>query len=86
LQGSLEKDGLTLGQAAVYRIVVQGVLPESSADRLAGLRLRVGPATHGGTATTLTGRLRDQAQLAGLLNALYEMRAPILCVELLRVE
>ena len=82
----MEKDGVSLGQAAVYRIVVQGVLSESSGDRLGGLRLRVGPGIHGGTATTLTGRLRDQAQLIGVLNTLYEMRVPVLCLELLRVD
>jgi hypothetical protein len=30
--------------------------------------------------------LRDQAQLIGVLNALYEMRVPILSLELLEVE
>jgi hypothetical protein len=28
------------------------------------------------TVTTLTGRLRDQAELAGVLNSLYELHLP----------
>ena len=80
------EQGVSLGQPAVYRIVVQGVLPAEYADRLGGLRLRVGPGTSGGSATTLTGRLRDQSQLLGVLNGLYEMHLPILSIELLEAE
>jgi hypothetical protein len=35
---------------------------------------------------TLVGRLLDQAQLSGVLNALYEMHLPILSVEILDEE
>jgi hypothetical protein len=86
LASSSETSGVSLEQRAVYRILVQGVVPEKFADRLGGLRLQVGPGFHGGSATTLTGRLTDQAQLIGVLNALYEMHLPILCLELLEVE
>ena len=86
MTSSSGKEGVSLGQAAVYRIVVQGALAEEFADRLGGLRLQVGPGAQGGSATTLTGRLRDQSQLLGVLNTLYEMHLPILCIELLEVE
>ena len=86
MASSSGKKGVSLGQAAVYRIVVQGSLAEKSADRLGGLRLQVGPGVHGGSATTLTGRLRDQSQLLGVLNGLYEMHLPILYLELLEFE
>ena len=33
------------------------------------------------TVTTLVGRVRDQAELTGVLNSLYEMHLPILSVE-----
>ena len=33
--------------------------------------------------TTLTGDLRDQSQLLGVLNSLYELHLPILLVEFL---
>jgi len=78
--------GVTLGQPAVYRIVVQGVLPAEYADRLGGLRVEASGGRHGGQATTLTGHLRDQSQLLGVLNGLYEMHLPILSIELLEAE
>ena len=33
------------------------------------------------TVTTLDGRLRDQAELSGVLNSLYDLHLPILKVE-----
>jgi hypothetical protein len=33
------------------------------------------------TVTTLIGRVRDQAELSGVLNTLYELHLPILSVE-----
>ena len=48
--------------------------------------LRSGSGAHGAAKTTLSGRLQDQAQLIGVLNALYEMRLPILRVEVKRIE
>jgi len=33
--------------------------------------------------TTLVGRVRDQAELIGVLNSLYELHLPLLSVELL---
>lgn len=83
---SVEKEGLALGQAAVYRIVVQGTLTERYRDRVGGLHLEIGPGLHGGSATTLTGSVRDQSQLIGVLNTLYEMRLPILGLELLEID
>jgi hypothetical protein len=32
--------------------------------------------------TTLTGRLKDQAELSGVLNSLYELHLPILAVSI----
>jgi hypothetical protein len=86
MQDSSGTHGVSLGQTAVYQIVVQGSLTEQLAECLGGLRLQVSPGVHGGAATTLPGRLRDQAQLIGVLNTLYEMRVPILSLELLEVE
>lgn len=80
-----ERGGVSLGQAAVYRIVVQGVLADERLDRLGGLRLQAGPREHGGSTTVLTGRLTDQAQLIGVVNTLYDLRLPILVVEMLEL-
>ena len=87
MPSAIENDvGLSLGRAAVYRLVVQGVVGEQLLDRLGDLRIGADPGAHGGTTTTLTGRIRDQAQLIGVVNSLYEMRFPLLAVELLEFE
>jgi len=67
-----------------YRIVVDGHLDESWSDRLAGMHITTTSKTKNGTqATNLIGHLRDQTQLSGVLNALYELHLSILLVEFL---
>jgi len=63
-----------------YRICVKGSLDESLSERLGGLRITTGNLK-GQAVTELTGLLRDQARLAGVLSALYEMHLTILLVE-----
>jgi hypothetical protein len=43
-----------------------------------------GSLEDGSDTTILIGRLRDQAELSGVLNTLYDMHLPILSVDLLR--
>jgi hypothetical protein len=63
-----------LDKPAVYRIKVQGVVPESWTDRLGAMGIvSVTSAT-----TTLEGRLPDQAALNGVLDTLYQLRLPLL--------
>jgi hypothetical protein len=69
-----------------YRIEVEGHLAESSSDCLAGMRITVGERLDQTTMTTLVGRLRDQAELSGVLNSLYDLRLPILKVEVVKGE
>jgi hypothetical protein len=38
---------------------------------------------HEGPVTELVGKVRDQAELAGLLNSLYELHLTLLSVEML---
>jgi hypothetical protein len=78
-----EYDGkhLKLWTQATYRIEVEGHLDESWSERLAGMRITSHKREDQTTLTTLTGRMRDQAELAGVLNSLYELHLPILSVE-----
>ena len=64
----------------IYRICVQGFLDESWSERLAGLRIKTGDFK-GRVVTELTGEVRDQAELAGVLNSLYDLHLAILLVE-----
>jgi hypothetical protein len=70
---------------AVYHICVQGVVAPSLSDRLEGMTIH--PGTVGVCrVTTLDGELMDQAALAGVLNAIYELHLTILMVMRLNVE
>jgi hypothetical protein len=72
---------LKIGTPANYRIEVEGEVPESWSDRLGGMRISTRQRADQSTVTTLTGRVRDQAELSGVLNTLYELHLPILSVE-----
>jgi hypothetical protein len=71
--------------SATYKIVVQGYVSTDWSDRLGGLVI-----THSGSeedysgTTSLVGPIRDQAQLNGVLDTLYNMHTTILHVD--RVE
>ena len=67
-----------------YRIRVQGVLDETWSDRMGGLRITAGSfKDQEKPVTELVGQVRDQAELSGVLNTLYEMHLTLLSVEYL---
>ena len=76
-----EEKHLKLWMPATYHIEVEGHIDESWSDRLGGMRITTRRRKDQTTVTTLVGRVRDQAELAGLLNSLYELHLPILTVE-----
>ena len=70
-----------------YRIRVLGLLDESWSGRLGGLRIsqcelkdREEPVIE------LIGKMRDQAELSGVLNALYDLHLTLRSVEYLSGE
>jgi hypothetical protein len=66
-----------------YQIIVEGRINATWSDRLEGMTIcQVMSDTEPPvTATTLEGKLRDQASLAGVLNTLYELHFVILSVK-----
>ena len=72
---------IKLWTPATYRIEVEGHLDESWSDRLVGMRITTRKKSDQTTVTTLDGRLRDQAELSGVLNRLYDLHLSILKVE-----
>ena len=65
-----------------YRIRVLGFLDESFSERLGGLRISQGSLKDNeAPVTELVGQVRDQAELAGLLNNLYELHLTLRSVE-----
>ena len=80
------KKDIKLWTPATYRIEVNGNLDESWSDRLAGMDITASKRVDETTVTTLIGRLRDQAELSGVLNSLYDLHQPILKVEVVNGE
>ncbi len=68
---------------ALYRIKVQGILDADWAENVGGMAV-TSVTTGDVEETTLEGRVQDQAALAGLLIALYELHRPLKLVECLK--
>jgi len=77
---------LTLGAPATYRIRVQGELAAGWSERLGGLRITTHRRKDQAPVTTLVGVVRDQAELIGIVNSLYDLHLPLLSVQMLRHE
>ena len=74
-------NNVEFGGPATYRIVVQGSLSEDWSDRLAGMDITTTSRGDNPPHTTLTGPIRDQAELNGVLDTLYGLHLTILKVE-----
>jgi hypothetical protein len=72
---------IDFGGPATYRIVVKGELGPDWSDRLGGLAVTRTEQTGNSPHTVLVGRIRDQAELNGVLETLYSLHLPILRVE-----
>ena len=68
---------------ATYRIKVPGYLDESRSDFLGGMTITTASQGDQGVVTTLVGRLRDQAELMGVLDTLYNLHLVNFSVEML---
>ena len=70
---------LTLDDGAAYRIQVQGTLGPRWVDYLGGLDISI--TQRDPPVTTLSGRVKDQAALIGIINGLYDLEYPLLSLE-----
>ena len=66
-----------------YRICVLGYLDESWSERLGGLRITTSTRGDQKSVTVLEGLMRDQAELAGVLNTIYQRHLTLMSVECL---
>jgi hypothetical protein len=66
-----------------YRIRVLGLLDESWSERLGGFRITTSSLKDQGPVTALVGQIRDQAELSGVLNTLYDLHMTLVSVEIL---
>ena len=76
-----QEHDIEFGGPATYRIVVQGVVNQEWADRLAGLKISAVNRGDQSAHSTLEGPIRDQAELSDVLDTLYGLHLPILEVE-----
>jgi hypothetical protein len=65
------------------RITIKGRLDKRFSDNFGGLEIRNLTAENNTQISYLEGKISDQAALLGCLNSLYNMRFPILTVEVL---
>jgi hypothetical protein len=72
--------------SGAYLIRIQGYLGTDWDEKLSGMRVTTSGGDKKSTISTLVGGIRDQAELAGILNTLYELHLTILSVEFLGVE
>jgi len=77
----LERKPLRPWSPAHYRIDVQGEMAEGWADVFSGMHITTQAGAGQTVITSLSGRVMDQSELAGVLNSLVEMHLPILLVE-----
>jgi len=68
-------------EPATYRIGILGTLDKKWSDYCGGMTIEHDIVLNQYPMTTLTGQLRDQSALIGVLNSLYDMGCPILLVE-----
>lgn len=74
---------LKIEDSVNYRIRVQGCLEDVWSDRLADMTITMDIHDKEAPVSTLVGRVRDQAELVGVLNGLYELRMPLLAIEII---
>ena len=80
------KKSIKLWTPVTYRIEVEGHLNESWSECLAGMHITTRKKPDQTVVTTLIGRLRDQAELTGVLNSLHDLHRPIVKVEVVNCD
>jgi len=78
---SNDPETIEFGGPATYRIVVQGALSETSRRRFAGMTIERTQGDGATLRTTLVGHVRDQAELRGVLDAIYGLHLSVIAVE-----
>ena len=64
-----------------YRIRIEGTLDKNWSERLGDMSVSTANRGDQKSITVLTGLMRDQAELVGVVNTLYELHLTLLSVE-----
>jgi hypothetical protein len=77
------KDSFLFYKPGIYRIQVYGTLGESLSGCLGHMSIVTTEGRDCGTTTSIEGIMRDQAELCGVLNMLYEHHFMLMSVKYL---
>jgi hypothetical protein len=77
------REKFEIDMPAIYRIRVQGTVDPDWSNLICSLSIEKKSIPGKETMTTLVGVMVDQASLIGILNVLYDLRIPLLSVEIL---
>ena len=77
----MDQTKIEFDEPGTYRIKVNGNLDTSWSERLGGLEITSESSGEEPPSTTLYGELVDEAALAGVLSALYDLGYSLLSVE-----
>ncbi len=76
-------EGLGFSKSAIYQIAVIGNLDKSWSSRLASMQISLERNLGLRNEYLLIGKLKDQAELNGILNTLYDLHLTLKSVKLL---
>ncbi len=79
----LERNDWKFGQPAVYQISVLGILDKSWSSRMSNMQISLEKNLGSKNEYHLIGKLKDQAELNGILNTLYDLHLTILSIKIL---
>lgn len=77
--------GYNFKSAAIYKIVVNGLIDDSWADNFRGMQITIEREEGKAIFSTLVGEIRDQAALSGILTSLYHMQMTVISVNMLSI-
>ena len=75
------RSSVSMFEPSTYRICIMGTLDKRCSDYCGGMTIEHDMMLTQYPVTILTGRLRDQAALIGVINSLYDFGCPLLSVE-----
>lgn len=72
---------ISFDRPATYRIIVKGRIDQLWFEDLGAMEIHIESHENEPAITILTGQVRDQAELMGVMHILYELRMAVLTVE-----
>ena len=75
------RNPLSYDLAATYQIIIEGRIDTTWSELLEGMKVSQVTLDNYSHCTSVEGELIDQAALAGVINALYEMHLTIISVK-----